>query len=273
MVCDKKVIFCSTVFKNENFLHKSFDNIKILSQLFSKVKILICYDYSGDKSLLELSQLKKEGFDIDIIINKKPRFIDNIGRAYNIGQARNQILDHIYNEGYDNNSKDDLSSYDYFIMCDLDDVFNFKVNPEILDKYLHRSNEWDSLSFHNEGFYDSWSVSIDHLQHSSWMPTDKEYYPTWAKQFNIKNYLQKIVSQMETDIRPIDSYFNGFCIHKIDKFKDIRYYPATMVDEELIIDCEHRSFYKGANKKGLKVMFSKDCLFDEMININLLNEK
>ena len=232
MVCDKKVIFCSTVFKNENFLHKSFDNIKILSQLFSKVKILICYDYSGDKSLLELSQLKKEGFD--------------------------------------------LSSYDYFIMCDLDDVFNFKVNPEILDKYLHRSNEWDSLSFHNEGFYDSWSVSIDHLQHSSWMPTDKEYYPTWAKQFNIKNYLQKIVAemrQMETDIRPIDSYFNGFCIHKIDKFKDIRYYPATMVDEELIIDCEHRSFYKGANKKGLKVMFSKDCLFDEMININLLNEK
>ena len=57
MVCDKKVIFCSTIFKNEGYLHKSFDNIKLLSQLFSKVKILICYDYSGDKSLLELLRI------------------------------------------------------------------------------------------------------------------------------------------------------------------------------------------------------------------------
>ena len=166
-------------------------------------------------------------------------------------------------------------------MADMDDVFNFKIYPDILEKYLYKSccndkcecPEWDSLAFYNEGFYDSWSVSIDHLQHSSWMPTDTEYYPAWAKQFNIKNYLQKIVSQMDKDLRPIDSYFNGFCIHKIDKFKDIRYYPATLVDDELIIDCEHRSFYKGANKKGLKVMFSKDCLFDEMKNICLLNEK
>jgi len=215
MVCDKKVIFCSTVFKNEGFLHKSFENIKLLSELFSKVKILICYDNSGDKSLLELTQLKKEGFDIDIIINKKPRFISGMGRAYNIGQARNQILDDI---------NDKYIDYDYFIMCDLDDVFNFKVHPDILEKYLQKivseMNEWDGC-----------------------------------------------------DIRPIDSYFNGFCIHKLDKFKDIRYYPATMIEDELIIDCEHRSFYKGANKKGLKVMFSKDCLFDEMVNMNLLNEK
>lgn len=268
MDCDKKVIFCSTVFKNEGFLHKSFENIKLLSELFSKVKILICYDNSGDKSLLELTQLKKEGFDIDIIINKKPRFLSGMGRAYNIGQARNQILDDI---------NDKYIDYDYFIMCDLDDVFNFKVHPDILEKYLHRSDEWDSLAFYNEGFYDSWSVSIDHLQHSSWMPDEKSFDSSWAKQFDIKKYLQKIVSEMNEwdgcDIRPIDSYFNGFCIHKLDKFKDIRYYPATMIEDELIIDCEHRSFYKGANKKGLKVMFSKDCLFDEMVNMNLLNEK
>ncbi len=263
MDCDKKVIFCSTVFINEGYLKKSFDNIKKLSQLFTTVKIVICYDNSGDKSLLELTQLKKDGFDIDIIFNKKPRFISGKGRAYNIGQCRNQILDHIYDKYID---------YDYFIMCDLDDVFNFKVNPEILEKYLHRSDEWDSLAFYNEGFYDSWSVSIDHLQHSSWLPDDKTFDEAWAKQFDIKNYLEKIVSQMEGDLRPIDSIFNGFCIHKLPEFKDIRYYPATMLDNELIIDCEHRSFYKGANKKGLKVMFSKDCLFDEFKDMNELNK-
>ena len=31
--------------------------------------------------------------------------------------------------------------------------------------------------------------------------------------------------------------------------------------------------YKRANQKGLKVMFSKDCLFEEMKNVNKLNSQ
>ena len=260
-----KCIFCSTIFKNEGYLDKSFFNINRLSKLFDKIKVIVCYDNSGDKSLLELTDLKKEGWDIDIIINKKPRFIyGGDGRAYNIGQARNQILNYINDKGY--------TDYDYFVMCDLDDVFNYELNPDILEKYLQRNNEWDSLSFYNKGFYDTWSVSIDHLQHSSWILGDDEK-TAWIKQFDRRDYLKKIVDEMKNDIRPIDSIFNGFCIHKLDKFKDIRYYPATMIDNELIIDCELRSFYKKANELGLKVMFSKDCLFDEFMNMNKLNMK
>ncbi len=264
-----KCIFASTVFKNEGFLKKSFENIKKLQSIFSETKILISYDNSGDKSLKELCELKNSGFDIDILIQDKERMSTYFGRAYNIGQARNQLLKEIYTH---------YAHFDYFIMCDLDDVFNFNVNPEILQKYITefpglsgRNNNWDSLCFWNDGFYDTWSVSIDEYQDSSWHhPSIKDKETGWQHQKNILKHLEDLVADMDfnnEDIRPIDSCFNGFAIHKLDKFKDIKYKPATILNDEVIIDCEHRSFYKKANEKGLRVMFSKDCLFDEMYNV------
>ena len=62
-------VICSTIYKNEGYLKKSFDNLKLLEPLFSKIKVVVSYDNSGDKSLLELIELKKEGWDIDILIN------------------------------------------------------------------------------------------------------------------------------------------------------------------------------------------------------------
>ena len=236
-------IICSTVFKNEGFLKKSFENIKILSYLFTNIKIVLCYDNSGDNTLKELCELKREGWDIDIIVNKKDRFGHQYGRAYNIGQARNQCLDYI---------EEHFSDY-------------------ILNETLEE--EWDSLSFYNEGFYDTWSVSIDHLQESGWVP-GVELDKCWENQVVIRDYLRKVVQEMSEegdDMRPIDSIFNGFCIHKLDKFTNIRYQPATLLNDEIFIDCEHRSFYRRANEKGLKVMLSKDCLFEKMKNVNKLN--
>tara|TARA_R110001592_G_scaffold94185_2_gene272866 strand:- start:6993 stop:7793 length:801 start_codon:yes stop_codon:yes gene_type:complete len=260
-------IICSTVFKNEGFLKKSFENIKILSYLFTNIKIVLCYDNSGDNTLKELCELKREGWDIDIIVNKKDRFGHQYGRAYNIGQARNQCLDYI---------EEHFSDYTYFIMADLDDIWNFDLNPMILGKYILNEaleEEWDSLSFYNEGFYDTWSVSIDHLQESGWVP-GVELDKCWENQVVIRDYLRKVVQEMSEegdDMRPIDSIFNGFCIHKLDKFTNIRYQPATLLNDEIFIDCEHRSFYRRANEKGLKVMLSKDCLFEKMKNVNKLN--
>jgi len=263
-------IFCSTIYKNEGFLKKSFHNIKLLEPLFNKIKIVISYDNSGDKSLLELTQLKKEGWDIDILMNEKPRFKSHIGRAFNIAQARNQILNHIYKE---------YNDYDYFVMADLDDVFNFKIYPEVLQKYVYQCSsdkcecpEWDSLAFYNKGFYDTWSVSIDHFQESEWVP-GKDITKCWDKQKEIRDYIDKTVNEMNEDLRNIDSIFNGFCIHKLKLFKNIRYNPVCLLNGEVFIDCEHRSFYKKANELGLNVMFSKDCLFEEMTNVNELNNK
>ena len=257
-------VICSTIYKNEGYLKKSFDNLKLLEPLFSKIKVVVSYDNSGDKSLLELIELKKEGWDIDILINNKPRFQAHIGRAFNIAQARNQILNTIF---------DKYSDYNYFIMADLDDVFNFKIYPEVLNKYLSKVDNlnWDSLSFYNKGFYDTWSVSIDEYQESGWIPTE-DLDKCWDNQKKIRDYLKKVVENMNEDMRPIDSIFNGFCIHKLKSFKDIRYKPVCLLNNEVFIDCEHRSFYKEANKRGLNVMFSKDCLFEEMTNINELNK-
>lgn len=259
-------VICSTVFKNETYLHKSFENIKEIQKLFNKTKILISYDNSGDNSLKELCEIKKTNiFDIDILIQPNERFNSFIGRPYNIAQARNQLLNEIYSK---------YEHYDYFIMVDLDDVFNFKININILKKYLDCNNEWDSLCFWNEGFYDTWSVSIDHLQDSSWRICSEDSEKGWERQYEILDYLKSVVDDMtenNEDIRNIDSCFNGFGIHKINKFKDIKYTVAKILDNKLIIDCEHRDFYKSAVSKGLNVMFSKDCLLEKMKDMSKLN--
>lgn len=271
-------IFCSTCYKNEGFLNKSFDNIIKLKSLFNKFKVIICYDNSGDNTLKELCDLKKkyiDDLDIEILFNKKERFNMWYGRSYNIAQARNHILNYIQNQDYDNHSEDLVNEYDYFIMADIDDVFNFDFDMNGLSKlscYINNNEEWDSLSFWNEGFYDTWSVSIDDFQDSSWI-VGEDIEKGWEKQYKIRDYLRKVVEEMSQDLRPIDSIFNGFAIHKLDKFINIRYKPATILDERILMDCEHRSFYKEANKQGLKVMFCKVPLFKEMININELNKK
>ena len=272
-----KCIICSTIFKNENYLHKSFDNIKKIQSLFDKTKIIICYDNSGDNSLKELCELKQLGFDIDIIINKKSRFNHHGGRAYNIAQARNQILNEIYNEDYDSNNPQAHTylDYDYFIMCDLDDVFNVNMNIEILQKYIPNKENikycdrmenpnfnWDALSFYNKGYYDLWALSIDDYQDSVWSMDNPLHI---CKE--MLTYLKEKIEKTTENLIKVDSAFNGFCIHRIDKFKDIKYQTATILNNNIIIDCEHRSFYKRANFCGLKIMMSKDCLFDDMKHI------
>ena len=80
------------------------------------------------------------------------------------------------------------------------------------------------------------------------------------------------MNENNEDIRNIDSCFNGFAIHKIKSFKNIKYTVAKILDNKIIIDCEHRDFYKSAVKKGLKVMVSKDCLLERMTDICYLNK-
>jgi len=252
-----RCLILSTIYKNEGYLHKAFNNIKQIQSLFSETKIIVSYDNSGDKSLKELCELKKD-FDIEILFNDKDRFNDWGGRAFNIAQARNQLLNHIYCK-YDD--------YDYFIMCDLDDVFCFNIHIDILNKYLNRSEEWDSLTFYNEGYYDTWALSIDDYNDSSWHTKEDG----WVENKKRLEYLKNKIKNSKYDLIDIKSGFNGFCIHKLDKFKNTRYQPATIQNDMIIIDCEHRSLYNTAVSLGLKVKMSKDCLFDKMKNINPLN--
>ena len=254
-----KCLILSTIFKNEGYLKSAFKNIKEIQSLFTETKIIVSYDNSGDKSLKELCELKRD-FDIEILFNDKDRFNDWGGRAFNIAQARNQLLNHIYIKYPD---------YDYFIMCDLDDVFCFNIHIDILNKYLQpdRVNEWDSLTFYNEGYYDTWALSIGEYNDSSWHTGQDG----WTENYKRLEYLKNIIKTCPTDLIDIKSGFNGFCIHKMNEFKNTRYQPATIQNNMIIIDCEHRSLYNDAVSKGLKVKMSKDCLFDKMININPLN--
>lgn len=268
-----KCIFATTIFKNEGYLKKAFDNLKQLTDCFNQYKILVCYDNSGDKSLKELCELKNEGWDIEIIFNPKDRFLNGMGRAYNIGQARNQLIELIYDKYMD---------YDYFCMCDLDDVFcneiyidNFKKyipekydpdNPVLVLDEDENIDGWDALSFYNECYYDWWALSIGKYQDSCWHVDDPE-----DRIDNMRGYLE--YHTKDKNMIKVDSAFNGFCIHKLNKFSKYRYKPASIVDNKIFIDCEHRQYYKSATADGLNIMMSVAPLFSKMDNISHNNKK
>ena len=150
-------VICGCVKNCEQYLNNVFNNIEKIQNLFIKSKIIISFDISNDFTLKKLIELKQK-FDIDIIINKDP--ITNI-RTLNIENARNKILNKIYNE---------YSDYDYFIMIDMDDVSSKPINIDVLKEILDEKkvNIWDGLFFNNANYYDFWALNFKDFQYSCW---------------------------------------------------------------------------------------------------------
>ena len=134
-------LICGCVKNCERYLDDVFKNIEKIQSLFEKSKILISFDISDDYSLKKLAQLKSS-FNMDIIINKDP--LTN-SRTVNIQQARNKMLNKIYQE---------YNDFTYFIMIDMDDVSSKPINIDILKEGLDKQTMWDGLFFNNENYYD-----------------------------------------------------------------------------------------------------------------------
>ena len=250
-------LICGCVKNCETYLDNVFKNIEKIQKLFIKSKIIISFDISNDFTLKKLIELK-QNFDIDIIINKDP--ITNI-RTLNIENARNKILNKIYNE---------YSDYDYFIMIDMDDVSSKPININILEEILDEKkiNIWDGLFFNNENYYDFWALNFKDFQYSCWH----------------SNNVKKLINHMNNEFKEecknkefieCQSAFGGFGIYKVSKFINCRYrslidltlfnnenlknlyinYNIKFIINNNIYDCEHRYFHLNAIKQNNVKLF------------------
>jgi len=266
---------CGCVLNCEKYLINVFKNIEKIGNIFDNYKIIIAYDISIDNSLKLLFDIKdkfKNICDIEIIVNKNP--LSNY-KTENIANARNSILNYIKND------KDNIN-YEYFIMMDVDDVSDKKINIDILYKYLIR-DDWDSLSFNREDYYDIWALSIKPYVVSCWHWADKQINSLFVVDM-MKDYISKKLKELNSeDLLECYSAFNGFAIYRKDKFIN-SYYSNNifkslyLIDNDLIKenikiinqtikinlleDCEHRFFHLNAIKKyGAKIKISPHILF------------
>ena len=181
--------------------------------------------------------------------------------------------------------KNDIKEYPFFIMMDFDDVNCKKVRPEILKKYLKRT-DWDGLSFNTSPrYYDIWALSIYPYCFSYNHFKNTHYHNYHIIQSYVTKKLQKL---KPGELLDCISSFNGFSIYRTNKFLNTKYDGKVRLDlipfslikihslvskSKLIFpdlghvkciyeDCEHRSFHAEAiNKDNAKIRISSETLF------------
>lgn len=270
-----KCCICGPVKNCGKFLDKVFKNIEKIGEIFDDYKIIIYYDKSSDDTLEKLKKYKLLNNRLEFFVGNKPI---SIYRTHRIAHARNVCLNFV-------TKNVDINEYPFFIMMDFDDVNHKNVKPEILKKYLTRT-DWDGLSFNTTPkYYDIWGLSIypycfsyNHFQHNS-----IHNYNT------IQNYITAKLNALKPgELLKCISSFNGFSIYRTSKFLNTSYdgrirldlFPKNLLaahskasNSNIVFpdlnnvkayaeDCEHRPFHMQAIKNsGAKIMITNDVLF------------
>jgi hypothetical protein len=281
------------VYNNEPGLTSVLSNIIKISEsnLFEKITVVAFYDYSSDKSHSIMEKFKSQYststcIEMVIIINKSNasrqmrmdfgnanRVLDK-NRTARIAIARNGILNYI-------RAQQASGIYNkYFIMMDSNEYACVgQINIETLRSALHRSSEWDSVSFDREaGYYDYWALSFDpHIYSFFHVENRNETLNNMVSGFanklkNAKNVDKR--QQQQYYMIPVYSSYNGFAIYKTDMFLNCSYsseininlFPKELLPLKILDnfknDCEHRKFHLEAIKKNnARIMVSPLSIF------------
>ena len=266
-----KCCICGPVKNCGPFLNKVLANIEKIGALFEDYKIIIYYDQSTDNTLHILKEYQKKNDKLLFYVGTKTV---SPYRTHRLAYARNFCLQYVKEH-----------EYPYFIMMDFDDVNCKNVNPNILNKYLLRT-DWDALSFNTSPrYYDIWALSIYPYCFSY-----NHFKNTPIHNYNsIQNYITARLNKLTNDqlLRCISS-FNGFSIYRTNKFTKTYYDGRIRLDlipikyieahskaaksglvfpdfghvKAAIEDCEHRAFHiQAINNDDANIMISPEVLF------------
>lgn len=263
---------CGPVKNCGAYLTKTLSNMEKIGSLFDDYKIIIYYDKSFDNTLQILKKYQLTNPKMILYINSKP--VSQL-RTHNIAAARNFCLDYV---------KQNVETFPYFIMMDMDDVNCKELNLEPLQNSLKRE-DWDGLSFNSSpSYYDIWGLSIWPYCFS---------YNHFENNVEFYNIIQKYVTQLlnklpPNELLPCISSFNGFSIYRTNKFLKTYYDGRIRLDlvpainllahskaagSKIVFkkyvtsdgryeDCEHRAFHIQARQNSAaRIMISPEVLF------------
>lgn len=268
------IYLCGCVKNCYLYLEYNLNSLINIGKLFKNYKLIMSYDISSDNSLKILNKFKNKNKNIIIIQNKNKLSDLNVA---NISKARNKILNKI-REINDTN-------YKYFIMMDMDDrFFNKNINIKLFKKVMDNNNNWDSISFNHNNYYDIWALSyypfVYSCHHYYDMNSENKKFKKYKNimRKDIKNVLNKLDNDQYLDVY---SAFCGFSIYKINKFinssyswqfkKTLKLIPKHAFEKNikicrnvipkglktnLLMDCEHRYFHlraKYLNNSQIKI--------------------
>lgn len=232
MEINKTVACCLCVRNCRNYLNPIFDNLNLLSKLFTNFYVIFVYDNCRDNSEELLYEYQHSSqFKVYVIHNENN---NSEHRTIRIASSRNKCLDIIYNE---------IKTVDFHFVVDADDVNVEKWDLEVIKKYLNEDT-WDALSFDRKsiGYYDIWALSFDHYKHHCWgfgnCYSDCSQGEI-VRDLMTRDILNKLNSLTdEYDLLECWSAFNGFAIYRTEKFIDIKYDGSNENIKKIITDEE-----------------------------------
>ena len=232
MEINKTVACCLCVRNCRNYLNSIFDNLNLLSKLFSNFYVIFVYDNCTDNSeeLLYEYQQSSE-FKVHVIHNENN---NSEHRTIRIASSRNKCLDVIYNE---------IKTVDFHFVIDADNVNVEKWELDTIKKYLNEDT-WDSLSFNRKviGYYDIWALSFDHYKHHCWGFGNA--YSDCSQGEIVRDVMTKdLINKLDSlneddDLLECWSAFNGFAIYRTEKFVNIKYDGSNENIKKIITDEE-----------------------------------
>jgi len=203
---DSHIVIGGVVYNCEKYLDNVFVNIKTILTRFTTFHIVIYIDIGTDDSLKVLQKYKSLLTHMTILEGRKTSRI----RTKNICIARNKVIDNI-------SKMHKNQPFNYFIIMDMDDVCSSKINLNVFDEAMQKSNEWDSISFYKNPYYDIWALSYDPYIIS-----------VFHWEYDAVQHLQKIFMEIlknwpSEKLFPVYSAFGGFAIYKTDPFAYLKY--------------------------------------------------
>ena len=231
-----KLIIAAAIRSNGNYLPEIFNNINLISSLFSDVKCIFVESDSSDNSLELLNRFKGNSENVEIISlgNLEPTMPL---RTQRIATARNVYLERT-------ESLKDV--YDTLLVLDTDEVNAEQIDTEsILSNFKY--SDWDMICA-NQGhlYYDLWA-----LRHPDWMPFD-----CWERIQNRPSFMSPQAAKeiflgsrfihIDQNHPPIkvESAFGGSAFIRINSIKGVRHHG---IQNGMQI-CEWVPFCKGLNE-------------------------
>lgn len=242
---NKKCIFFLATLRNcDKYLSIIFKNIDQLRK-YHQVFCIFVYDNCNDQTsnkLFEYQQLHESS----VVHVEELQGNDSKLRTVRIANGRNRCLEIL-------ESHEKYPNCDFHIMLDMDDVNAKPWNIDRINQYIYNfhQDDWDSISFNRDPYYDIWALMIDGFDHHVWgFGEDSRLVVQYMKKY------MKIKLNICPEMVSCRSAFNGFAIYKSHRFKDIRYdgtysgfLKENLVTDKQRQDCleKYKFFLKNPN--------------------------
>ena len=212
-------------------IFKNIDRLREHHQVFCIFVYDNCNDQTANR-LLKYKQVHDSSSNVHI---EELQGNNSKLRTVRIANGRNRCLEIL-------ETHEKYMDCDFHIMLDMDDVNAKPWNIDRINQYIDNfdQDDWDSISFNRDPYYDIWALMIDDFDHHVWGFGE---YSRPLVQY-MKKYMKRKLDNCPQTVNSVDcrSAFNGFAIYKTHKFKDIRYDGtySGFLKENLVSDKERQ---------------------------------